>query len=170
MTITLGFAAGAGDSRRPMDTKAIDPLVELTVQSLDAAGPEPNAGWEFSKADLNKSVGGKYIYAGWKRGKSSPITDVDFIAFDSAQQENPRPGWQWNKSNLNDGSAGKYIYMFWKTDASARPIFHLFFMITPEESPPDLPGYRPVGCDLNKGAGGMFIWAYITSEGFATAN
>ena len=60
--------------------------------------------------------------------------------------------------------------MFWKTDASARPIFHLFFMITPEESPPDLPGYRPVGCDLNKGAGGMFIWAYITSEGFATAN
>jgi len=140
------------------------PIVNLTVQDLQSRGPKPVAGWTFSPVDLNTGVGGDYIYVGWQRGTSKPITRLSFGAYNRSQQGNPAPNWEWNPTDLNRGAGGQYIYMFWKRDPGFQPIYGITFIVTPQSSPPPVPGYQAINLDLNRGAGGPYIWAYVTHQ------
>ena len=83
-----------------------DPIKELAVQSLGQPGPQPVPGFEFNPVDLNKGVGGNFIYIGWQRGpvNDNPVTQIDFEAFREIQNVNPRGDWEWNQLDLNAGA------------------------------------------------------------------
>jgi hypothetical protein len=137
-------------------------LTNLTVQVDGERGPFYQPGWDFYLTDLNSTVGGKYIYIGYQTNGSQPITNVNFIAYSSAQA-NSIPGWNWSPADLNSGAGGKYIYMYWNYDVGQPPIQSLAFVVTNQSVPPQIPGFQHVGCDLNEGAGGDYIWAYYST-------
>ena len=141
-----------------------DPIVDITIQTRSSSGPRPIPDWDFSPVDLNKGVGGKYIYFGWKRGdEEDAVTHLGFGAYNDHQQDNPQPDYEWNRSDLNRGAGGAYIYTFWKHGGpDYSPIYNVTFIVTSHSSPPPIPGYRAIRLDLNKGAGGPYIWPYAS--------
>ena len=70
----------------------------MAVQALGHPGPQPVPGFEFNPVDLNKGVGGNFIYIGWQCGpvNDKPVTQIDFEAFREIQNVNPRGDWEWN--------------------------------------------------------------------------
>ena len=134
---------------------------ELTVQASDTAGPHPQSGWEFLPQDVNAGAGGKYIYLGYKRGATAPVTALTFVAYDQAQA-NPPEGWHWNHTDLNQGAGGKYIYMAWKNEAGKKAIQDILLIVTNVNHPAAIPGYVSIHQDLNQGAGGEYIWPYYS--------
>ena len=145
------------------------PLNALKVQCASSVGPLYERGWDFYFDDLNKGVGGKYIYVGYKRGMDRPVTSINFKAFDKAQSE-PEQGWEWSPEDLSKGAGGKYIYMYWKRGEPGRkPIVDLMFQTVRNGTPAKILGWRQVGPDLNRGSGGPYIWAYYTRYVFSEA-
>jgi hypothetical protein len=142
-----------------------DPIKELTVQSLGRQGPQPVPGFEFSPIDLNKGVGGDFIYIGWQRGpvNDNPVTQIDFEAFREIQNDNPRGDWEWNPIDLNAGAGGRFIYLFWKK-GGATPVYNISFFVSPANTPPPIAGYTAINVDLNAGAGGPYVWGYYTTN------
>ncbi len=141
------------------------PITDLTIQDITSRGPIAVPGWTFVATDLNASVGGDFLYLGYRSRNSEPsVTSLDFKAFDKAQTKNPMPEWNWLPTDLNRGAKGKYIYMFWKVGEDGRPpITSVTVLQTTMKSPPDIGGWHATGCDLNKGAGGEYIWAYYST-------
>jgi hypothetical protein len=137
-------------------------ITNLKTQVDANKGPLDEPGWHFNHTDLNSGVGGKFIYTGFQRGESPPVTSLYYAAFDTSQS-NPLAGWQWDGVDLNTGAGGKFIYMFWKTGEQRSPITSINYVVTSNSSPPYLQNYIPVGCDLNEGAGGPFIWGYYST-------
>jgi hypothetical protein len=142
-----------------------DPIKELAVQSLNQPGPQPAPGFEYNPLDLNKGLGGNFIYIGWQRGavNDNPVTQIDFEAFGEIQNVNPRGDWEWNPLDLKAGAGGKFIYVFWKR-GGATPVYNIALIVTPSNTPPPIAGYTPIYVDLNAGAGGPYIWAYYTTK------
>lgn len=140
------------------------PITDLKIQAISHAGPKQEPGWYFLQRDLNESVGGDYIYAGYRTDQGTPITSLNFFA-DSNAQQGPQAGWQhWDSTDLNKGAGGDYIYMEWNTgEPGKKPIINIMFLATSQSSAPTIGGWTHVGVDLNKGAGGLYIWAYYST-------
>jgi hypothetical protein len=150
-------------------TPEITVLTDLTVLSLEGGclrSFRDASGWSYYETDLNKGTSGKYLYAGYKQGKTgeaAPITKVDFRAFDSKQTSAPE-GWSWSPVDLNAGTGGKFIYLLWQTGGEEPPITNLRFTSGDKlDVPPTLPRYTQVGCNLNEGNKGHYIWAYYSN-------
>ena len=137
-------------------------ITNFKIQDLTYRGPKAETGWNFFGTDLNATVGGDYIYCGYQLDGDTPIMEVDFIDYSSAQSATI-DDWNWSPVDLNKGARGKYIYMYWRYSSGNLPITCLNFLITPQDSPPAIEGFTQVGCDLNAGAGGDYIWAYYST-------
>lgn len=141
-----------------------NPVVDLTIQDLTTKGPKPLSGWSFLHQDLNPSVGGHYIYLGFKRGIGQAVTSLTFDSFKNSQQDNPKPGWNWNTTDLHRRAGGDYIYMFWRRGEAGKPPFKGLMIIPTNQSVPySIGGWVRAGVDLNKGAGGLYIWVYYST-------
>lgn len=146
------------------------PITDLTIQDITQKGPVSLPGWHFLSTDLNASVGGDFIYLGYKLATdtppspATPVTNLTFEAYDKYQGVNPKPDWIWIPTDLNRGAKGKYIYTFYKKGEPGRaPITGIMFIVTNQHSPYQISGWTTTGVDLNKGAGGQYIWAYYST-------
>lgn len=138
-------------------------ITDLHIQDTTTKGPHPVPGWVFLPTDLNKGVGGDFLYLGIKRGGLVPVTNLDFRSYEHSRQGNPMPDWEWSPIDLNRGAGGQFVYMFYKKgDPGSSPITGIMFLPTDQSKPYQIAGWQHTGVDLNKGAGGLFIWAYYS--------
>lgn len=80
---------------------------------------DPPIGFVKIRHDLNEGAGGTYNYLCYQKcGRGRKVTDVTFISFSSAYQEDYYGEWQVYRQNLNDGPSrpGKFVYLAYKTE------------------------------------------------------
>jgi hypothetical protein len=87
------------------------------VSVLRGQNPVVPPGYVWDDTDLNKSVGGEYLYLAWTYSTDlKPILDVDVVYGDSRDEAlNKRPsGWKFVDVDLNKGAGGKWIYLIYR--------------------------------------------------------
>lgn len=89
----------------------------LNAESLDhSMRTKGFTGW--SSQDLNESIGGKYIYLGWKVNEPGklPIQDIRFFETDQCRQPELFDGWipMDGEQDLCEGAKGTYIWGYYK--------------------------------------------------------
>ncbi|GBC00125.1 hypothetical protein RclHR1_03750024 [Rhizophagus clarus] len=138
--------------------------------SNDRGCPDYFHGYEMHLQDLNEGHGGKYIYVGRKREKSSlkirdaAVTSFSFLAFSNKQTEKPA-GWEfWDYHDLSEGAGGKYIYMVWnKGENWLNPIVEIDLHVSETRENCEKKGvsWTRINQDLCEGSGGSYIWCYF---------
>lgn len=136
---------------------------------LVTGNDEPPLGYVKIPVDLNKGVGGAYIYLCYSRSGDHPaITDFKVKMGGNSR---PDPGYEFvlhtngNPLDLNKGAGGEYIYLTY-TRNPGTPVVDL--LVQAWNHPASDPGppiddrgipYERIDGELNKGSGGAYIYA-----------
>lgn len=123
----------------------------------------------FSKiyVDLNKGVGGKFIYLWYKKGQGEPITRIQFSFTDEMSQGLISAGFNKINKNLNTGTHGDQVYLWFYKGSSEYdvPIMDLQITTEPEDEAQQFRlGWERLACDLNSNAGGNWIHLWVKRE------
>ncbi|KAF3695243.1 hypothetical protein EXN66_Car010919 [Channa argus] len=117
--------------------------------------------------DLNKGVGGKFIYLWYKKGQGAPITRIQFTFNDEMSQGLKAAGYQKIDRDLNSGAGGDFIFL-WLYRGSSKydvPIVDLQVSTeATEEAPKFNLGFERLACDLNRKAEGNWIYLWVKRE------
>jgi hypothetical protein len=136
------------------------PITEIEVSTHREHLPD----YSWVPVDLNRTVGGEYIYINYKRSDGAPITGISAVLGKNAA---PPPGYVKSDLDLNKGAGGEYIYLCWKYDSDT-PILDLIVQSTgsADQLIPNIRGkdYSKIPIDLNKGSGGDFIYLYYLQD------
>lgn len=133
------------------------------ISSDSPSVPVPD-GYTKVSYDLNKGVGGKYIYLCYREASYSPngsnkkcITDIKFITGKNATEPY---GYTKIDTDLNKGASGKYIYLCYE-EADYNPtqaIEDIKVVGGYDSNTPAPDGYTRISQDLNEGASGEYIY------------
>ncbi|KAJ3252655.1 hypothetical protein HK103_001358 [Boothiomyces macroporosus] len=140
----------------------MQPIVDIYVWISDRKWEERDVpdGWDILDKDLNKGLGGKFIYIFFKRLQCHTetqrrITDIQVFASDH-EHTGIHHGWEIIPGDLNKGAGGKYVYLGVKRGGHKYGIT----MLDVHDSDHHRDGWFRNSTDLNSGAGGEYRYLY----------
>ncbi|XP_026063846.1 uncharacterized protein LOC113046920 isoform X1 [Carassius auratus] len=148
-------------------TESDIPIMNLEVTK--DAEEEPallKDGWERLGCDLNRKVGGKYIYLWVKREKPSYICEITATVDFSCDRYMFEQGFTRVDEDTNRDAGGNYVF-FWyrRTTDKSKALTALNVSTSPQEQAKlQASGFNMVVADLSVGAGGKYIHAWYRKE------
>ncbi|KAI0379298.1 MAC/Perforin domain-containing protein [Hypomontagnella monticulosa] len=140
-----------------------DYIDSLTIVHGDSSTILPTGGYTKLNYDLNRTVGGEYIYlCCHKASYDSIVSNKDAITDIWVLWNNESTPFGYSKlpTDLNAGAGGKYVYLIYKKEPynSDKAILDVtaFGSKHSDVAPPY--GFTKVDRDLNSGAGGDYIY------------
>ncbi|XP_032398376.1 uncharacterized protein LOC116705992 [Etheostoma spectabile] len=154
--IYLWFSRKSGDYHTP--------IVEIDVtDNPDGEAFKFTNGWEKSACDLNRKVGGRYIYVWVKRNQQTYISDV--TAYRSGGYYNEEYIRMDEDVNRDTGAAPIFIWYRQTTDPQLA-LTDLNISTTKDEYDSlQKQGYTKVSVDLNEGTGGNQVYLWYKKQG-----
>ncbi|XP_074472711.1 uncharacterized protein LOC141756672 [Sebastes fasciatus] len=136
--------------------------------SLDEADEQKLQHQGFNKinVDLNKGVGGKYIYIWYKRG-SVPITKLQFTFTDDMAVGLINAGYTKIPKDLNAGAEGDFIYLWYFRGSGEYNTPIVDIDVTTDlnsEARKFENDWERLACNLNRNSGGNWIHAWVKRE------
>ncbi|KAJ3318233.1 hypothetical protein HDV06_000736 [Boothiomyces sp. JEL0866] len=143
----------------------MEPIVELFVFISERKWEERDIpeGWDILDKDLNKGLGGKFVYILFKRARHHSeihrrITEINVFASDD-KLAGCIHGWELIPGDLNSGAGGKYVYLGVRRGGNLYGVT----MLDVHDSDHHREGWVRHGTDLNAGAGGEYRYLYHRS-------
>ncbi|XP_035534880.1 uncharacterized protein si:dkey-30j10.5 [Morone saxatilis] len=124
-------------------------------------------GYKKINVDLNKGVGGKYIYIWYKYG-STAITRIQLTFNDEMAVGLINAGYTKVAKDLNDGAHGSVIYLWYFRGVNRE--FHTPIVeidVTTDAGSEGMKlrqGWERLACDVNRGARGDWIHIWVKRE------
>ncbi|XP_032398375.1 uncharacterized protein si:dkey-30j10.5 isoform X2 [Etheostoma spectabile] len=154
--IYLWFSRKSGDYHTP--------IVEIDVtDNPDGEAFKFTNGWEKSACDLNRKVGGRYIYVWVKRNQQTYICDV--TAYNSGGYYNEEYIRMDEDVNRDTGAAPIFIWYRQTTDPQLALTDLKISTNNDEYDSLQKQAYSIVSVDLNEGTGGNQVYLWYKKQG-----